>query len=78
MTDKQARFILAQAANAAERIAAILERFSRAEANADRAEELEIAASDLAHHADAIREAAGIHAATEANVAALIANPSTR
>ena len=78
MTDKQARFILAQAANAAERIAATLERFSRAEANADRAEELEIAASDLAHHADAIREAAGIHAATEANLAALIANPSTR
>jgi hypothetical protein len=78
MTDKNARFILAQAANAAERIAATLERFARAEANPIRAEQLEMAASDLAHHADAIRHASGIHAATEANLAALLANPSTR
>ena len=78
MTDKQARFILAQAANAAERIAATLERFAAAEGDDRKAVPLEIAASDLAHHADAIRHAAGIHAATEANLAALIANPSTR
>ena len=78
MTEKESRFILAQAANAAERIAATLERFSRAEANEIRAQQLEIAASDLAHHADAIREASGLTAATDANVAALIANPSTR
>jgi hypothetical protein len=78
MTDKNARFILAQAANAAERIAATLERFARAEANDTRAEQLEMAASDLAHHADAIRHASGIHADTEANLATLQANPSTR
>ena len=78
MTDKNARYILAQAANAAERIAATLERLARAEANAIRAEQLEIAASDLAHHADAIRHASGIHAATDANVAAILRNPSTR
>jgi len=78
MTDKQSRFILAQAANAAERIAATLETLARAEANDIRAEQLEMAASDLAHHADAIRHASGIHADTEANVAALLANPSAR
>ena len=78
MTDKTARYILAQAANAAERIAATLERLARAEANAIRAEQLEIAASDLAHHADAIRHASGIHAGTDANVAAILRNPSTR
>jgi hypothetical protein len=81
MTDKNARFILAQAANAAERIAALLETMSRAASVTRRhsdAAHLEIAASDLAHHADAIRHASGIHADTEANVAALLANPSTR
>lgn len=78
MTEKQSRFILAQAANAAERIAHTLERFARVEDDDIRAAQLEIAASDLAHHADAIRHASGIHAATDANVAALIANPSTR
>jgi len=39
---------------------------------------LEIAASDLAHHADAIRHASGIHADTDANVAELARNISTR
>jgi cytochrome c1 len=78
MTDKQTRFILAQAANAAERVAAMLERMAEAQDCEKTAERLEIAASDLAHHADAIREASGINAATEANLAALIANPSTR
>jgi hypothetical protein len=42
------------------------------------AERLEIAASDLAHHADAIRHASGIHADTDANVAELARNISTR
>ena len=78
MTDKESRFILAQAANAAERIAHTLERFARVEDDAIRAAQLEVAASDLAHHADAIRHASGIHAATEANLAAITANPSTR
>jgi uncharacterized protein Yka (UPF0111/DUF47 family) len=78
MTDKNARFILAQAANAAERIAALLETLARTEGDERKAERLEIAASDLAHHADAIRHASGIHADTDANVAALLANPSTR
>ena len=78
MTDKQSRFILAQAANAAERIAALLETLARTEGDERKAERLEIAASDLAHHADAIREASGIHADTDANLAALLANPSTR
>jgi hypothetical protein len=78
MTDKENRFILAQAANAAERVAAYLETLARGETDERKAERFEIAASDLAHHADAIREASGITAATEANLAALIANPSTR
>jgi hypothetical protein len=78
MTDKQARFILAQAANAAERIAAYLEKLAAAEGDDRKAVPLEIAASDLAHHADAIREAAGITADTDANMAALLSNPSTR
>lgn len=78
MTDKQSRFILAQAANAAERIAATLDRLAQHETNAVKVAQLEIAASDLAHHADAIRDASGITAETEANVAALLANPSTR
>lgn len=78
MTDKENRFILAQAANAAERVAAMLERWASVDPLEARAAQLEIAASDLAHHADAIREASGITAATDANLAALIANPSTR
>lgn len=78
MTDKQSRFILAQAANAAERIASILERMAEAQGCERTAVQLEIAASDLAHHADAIRHASGIHADTDANLAALLANPSTR
>ena len=78
MTDKQSRFILAQAANAAERIAAQLETLARTEGDERKAERLEIAASDLAHHADAIRHASGIHADTDANVAALLANVTTR
>ena len=76
MTEKQSRYILAQAANAAERIATTLERFSRAEANEIRAEQLEIAASDLAHYENPIPEASGITAATAAKMAARIANPS--
>lgn len=78
MTDKNARFILAQAANAAERIAAMLERMAEAQGCEKTAERLEIAASDLAHHADAIRHASGIHADTDANVAELARNISTR
>jgi hypothetical protein len=78
MTDKQSRFILAQAANAAERVAAMLERWASVDPLEARAAQLEIAASDLAHHADAIREASGITAATEANLADLARNPSTR
>ena len=79
MTDKQSRFILAQAANAAERIASYLEHLSiRSGLPLRDVQDLAIAASDLAHYADAIREASGITAATAANMAALIANPSTR
>lgn len=35
-------------------------------------------ASELAHHADAIREATGLNGRTEANLEALTRNPSTR
>ena len=77
-TTRSARFMLAQAANATERVAAMLESMSRAEGDDRKAARLEVAASDLAHHADAIREAAGITADTDANLAALLANPSTR
>ena len=34
--------------------------------------------SELAHHADAIREASGLNGRTEANLDALTRNPSTR
>lgn len=82
MTAKESRFILAQAANAAERIAANLDRlagqYSCFQGMERTAQQLEEAACELAHHADAIREASGIHADTEANLAALLANPSTR
>ena len=77
-TTRAARFMLAQAANAAERIAATLETLARSEGDERKAARLEIAASDLAHHADAIREASGLTADTDANLAALLANPSTR
>jgi hypothetical protein len=78
MTNRSARFILAQAANAAERVAYQLEALARTEGDERKAARLEIAASDLAHHADAIREASGITADTDANMAALIASPSVR
>ena len=78
LTEKESRYILAQAANAAERIAATLESLARGEGDDIRADQLEIAASDLAHHADAIREASGVHAATEANLVTLQANLATR
>lgn len=79
MTDNRtARYMLAQAANAAERIAAYLESLARTEGDAQQALIFEIHASDLAHHADAIREAAGITADTDANMAALLASPSVR
>jgi hypothetical protein len=78
MTDKNARFMLAQAANAAERVAALLERWASVDPLEARAVQLEIAASDLAHHADAIREASGITADTDANLAELARNISTR
>jgi hypothetical protein len=78
ITNRNARFMLAQAANAADRVAAMLESLARTEGDDRKAARLEIAASDLAHHADAIREAAGITADTAANLAALLSNPSTR
>jgi hypothetical protein len=77
-TNRTARFMLAQAAYAAERVAAYLETLARSEGDDRKAARLEIAASDLAHHADAIREAAGITADTDANLAELLRNPSTR
>lgn len=76
--NRTARFMLAQAANAAERVAAMLESLARSEGDDRKAARLEIAASDLAHHADAIREASGITADTDANLAELLRNPSTR
>lgn len=75
---RTARFMLAQAAYAAERVAAYLERLARSETDAAKASRLEIAASDLAHHADAIREASGLNAAIDDNLAELLRNPTTR
>ena len=77
-TDRNARFMLAQAANACERIAYHLEPLARTKGDAPEAARLEIAASDLTHHADAIREACGLTADTDANLATLTLNPSTR
>lgn len=77
-TDRNARFMLAQAANACERIAYHLETLARSKGDVPEAARLEVAASDLAHHADAIREACGLTADTDANLAEIARNLSTR
>lgn len=72
---------LARAALALERIACHLEAFGDAERPLTLAELLEAmneAASELAHHADAIREASGLNGRTAANLDTLTRNPSTR
>jgi hypothetical protein len=76
-TMKAARFQAAMTANALERIAAQLETLSRRETSASKAQHLEETACELAHHADALREATGLNAATEANLARLLSNPRT-
>ena len=72
---------LNRSALALERIACHLEAFGDAERPLALSEVLEAmneAASELAHHADAIREASGLNGRTEANLDALTRNPSTR
>ena len=64
-------FILAQAANALERIAAALEAIGEDEDPAPMSEVVEMLneqAAELVHHADAIRHASGQHDATQANI----------
>lgn len=81
MTDhtdpKAARFQAAMTANALERIAATLDRIARTDDSPTGAA-IDAAACELAHHADALREATGLNAATEANLARFLSNPSTR
>lgn len=73
-----ARFQAAQTANALDRIACRLDRMADAQGCDKTALALSEAASELAHHADALREASGLNADTEANIADLIKNPSVR
>lgn len=75
---KAARFQAAMTANALERIAARLDSMSDCQGCDKTALALSEAASELAHHADALREACGLNAATEANLARLLSNPSVR
>lgn len=79
---RAALFQVAQTANACDRIAAQLDKlaghYSCFQGMERTALALDEAASELAHHADALREASGLNAATEANLAALARNPSTR
>ena len=75
---RAALFQAAMTANACDRIAARLDRMSDAQGCDKTALALAEAASELAHHADALREASGLNAMTQANLAALISNPSTR
>ena len=71
---------LARAALALERIACHLEALAdRAEASDPQGSSMtREAASELAHHADAIREASGLNGRTAANLDAITRNPSTR
>lgn len=70
---RTARFQASMTANALERIAQGLDRLSATKTGRE-ALRLEEYASELAHHADALREAVGLNADTEANIARLIAN----
>lgn len=75
---RAALFQATQTANACDRIAANLDWLARRETRDNVAALLSEAASELAHHADALRETSGLTAMTDANVADLIGNPSTR
>lgn len=79
---RAALFQAAQTANACDRLAARLDRlaghYSCFQGMEKPALALSEAASELAHHADALREASGLNALTAANVAAILSNPSTR
>ena len=85
-TDRAARFQIARTAYALERIAATLEALSlhlnRTPSTAAHTVAvqglIDEAAGELAHHADAIREASGLNADAEANLHRLLSNPSTR
>ena len=70
---RTARFQASMTANALERIAQALDRLASTKTGRE-AMILDEAASELAHHADALREAVGLNADTEANIARLIAN----
>jgi len=70
---RQRLFTFTQTANALERIAAGLEALA-VTSDEGTAVELSIAASELAHHADAIREASGLSAAIEANLDSIKSN----
>ncbi len=75
---RAALFQVAQTANACDRIAANLDWLSRRETRDNVAALLSEAASELAHHADALRESSGLTAATDANLAEIARNLSTR
>ena len=83
--ERAARFQTYMTAAACERLAAHLEAVARrlatnqgARFNMAQVACLEEAAGELAHHADALREASGHAAAVAANVAALTTDPTIR
>ena len=79
---RAALFQVAQTANALERIAARLDQlaghYSCFQGMEKTALALDESASELAHHADAIREASGLNDLTRDNLAELARNISTR
>lgn len=79
---RAALFQVAQTANACDRIAAQLDKlaghYSCFQGMEKTALALDEAASELAHHADALREASGLNDLTRDNLAELARNISTR
>ncbi|CAB4135399.1 hypothetical protein UFOVP291_3 [uncultured Caudovirales phage] len=75
---RAAIFQATQTANACDRIAANLDWLSRRETRDNVAALLSEAASELAHHADALRESSGLNDLTRDNLAGLARNISTR
>jgi len=79
---RAALFQVAQTANACDRIAAQLDKlaghYSCFQGMEKTALALDEAASELAHHADALRESSGLNDLTRDNLAELARNISTR
>ena len=78
ITNRNALFQATQTANACDRIAANLDWLAQRETRENVIALLSESASELAHHADALRETIGLNAMIDANMADLARNNSTR